>query len=131
MKDRLTRRKLSGSAVAIAIVALQLAWVTTGCESDNYTDHKPPAGDGSLVVDNHTGDDISIFVDGAYKAKVDSSSDRILDMAPGLYRVVLTEEDHGDRSYRADVDILDGRLTVLEVWISTDPHAYDVTTRFE
>jgi hypothetical protein len=114
-----------------ALLAVPLVLVMTGCETEDYSDHKPPAGQGSLIVDNHTADHISIFLDGAARGEVNDSSDRILDLKPGVYRLVLTEEDGGNRSYGADVDVLEGRLTILEVWTSSDPHAYDVTTRFD
>ena len=120
-----------GNSVVAGVLALLLAGMTTGCDSEDYLDHQPPAGSGSLIVDNHTADDLSIFVDGNYTARVSDSSDRILDMDPGLYRVVLTGEDDSDRSYRTEVDILEGQLTILEVWTSADPHGYDVTVRFE
>lgn len=126
----MSMRKLNGNSVVAGVLALLLAGMAAGCDED-FTDHQPPAGSGSLIVDNHTADDLSIFVDGRYTDRVGDYSDRILDMDPGFYRLVLTGEDNSDRSYRTDVDILEGQLTILEVWTSADPHGYDVTIRFD
>jgi hypothetical protein len=107
-------------------------FATTGCDTEEgYLDHNPPDGQGSLIIDNHTGDDIAVFVDGSQTATVNDSSDRILDMVPGAYRLVLVEKDDGDRSYSSDVDVLEGRLTILDVWSSGDPDEYSVETSFE
>jgi len=127
------RRKswLIAGSLWVALLAVSLVPMMTGCEANGYSDHNPPAGQGSLVVDNHTADDIAIFLNGENRGHVNNSSDRILDLEPGVYRLVLTDEEGGDRSYAADVDVLEGRLTILEVWTASDPHAYDVTTRFE
>jgi len=50
--------------------ALPLMVMMAGCEVDDYSNHNPPAGQGSLIVDNHTADDISIFLDGVEKGHV-------------------------------------------------------------
>jgi hypothetical protein len=84
-----------------------------GCDDDDW-DHKPPSGQGSLIVDNRTVDDIEVYVNGEFQGKVDGGDDLIVDLAPGLYRVVLNEEDDL-RSFRDDVDVLEGRLSILEV----------------
>jgi hypothetical protein len=102
-----------------------------GCEDehDDY-DHKPPAGKGAMIVDNDTFNDISVFVDGRRLEEVRDDKKRIYDLDPGVYRVVL-EEQGGRRSFRDDIDILDGRNTVLDVHSSGSSSRYDVLVFFD
>lgn len=99
---------------ALALVAAMLLAVLSGCEEDSYRDHNPPAGQGSIVVDNNTGIEFDVFIDGSPAGSVGDWSERILDREPGVYRFVLTEDDGGG-SFRDDIDVLDGRLTILHV----------------
>jgi len=120
---------------------LQRAWllaclagclILTGCDEEDYYDHSIPEGMGSLVVDNNSGDDISIFIDGVRVAGVDGGGWEVFDVAPGLYRVVLDSDDY-DRSYSGDVDVLQDRLTILDIMASlaTSYYYYDVVTTYE
>ena len=112
---------------ALLAAALSTLLVTIGCEwGDDDHDHNPPAGMGSIIIDNYTSTDIEFFVDGTLVGKVNNDRDRAFDFAPGVYRVVLNDEDDR-RSWANDVDVLEGRLTVLTVRIdSTDYARYDV-----
>jgi hypothetical protein len=95
---------------------LSLVWalgLAAGCDDSTY-DHEPPAGQGALIVDNFTGDRVFVYVDGKAADNVKSGKDRAYDLRPGLYRVVLDGDDV-ERSWAGDVDILEGRLTVMEV----------------
>ena len=83
-------------------------WLGAGCDEEAYEDHVPSAGNGSLIID-------------AY---------RIFDLAPGLHRLVAAEAGEGDRSYRDDIDILEGRLTIVELWSGSTTDGYDATVRF-
>lgn len=103
------------AALAAAMAAL---FLTAGCETDDEFDHTPPAGQGSIVIDNFTYTDIEFFVNGVRRDVVNEDDDQAFDFAPGVYRVVLNDED-GDRSWAGDVDVLQDRLTVLRVRIST------------
>lgn len=106
--------------------------LATGCdwEDDDYTDHEPPAGKGSIVVDNNTADDIKVYIEGVRVADVNDFDDRAYDLNPGVYRVVL-DQDGGDRTFRDDVDVIEGRLTILDVSIDLfDPDDYDVEVFF-
>lgn len=94
-------------------MGLALCLALAGCEDDEF-DHTPPSGQGSLIVDNHTADDIDLFVNGAWVTRVDGGDEAVVDLEPGLYRIVLNDEDDL-RSFRDDVDVLEGRLTVLDV----------------
>jgi len=91
------------------------AWVLSGCEDDEgYRDHTPPDGKGSIVVDNQTPDRLRVYIDGGYAAQADDWDDLILDLDPGVYRVFLEGRD-SDRTYQGDIDVLEGRLTILHV----------------
>jgi hypothetical protein len=90
-----------------------LALFTTGCEDDDY-DHIPPLGFGTLIIDNDTSDDIEIYLDGTRMREVKDYDDRYTDLEPGVYRLVLADED-GDRSFRDEIDILANRLTIVHV----------------
>jgi hypothetical protein len=88
-----------------------------GCESHDH-EHTPPAGQGAIVVDNHAFHDLSIFVSGVLTNNVDAGHDIALDLAPGVYRIAL-DEDESDRSFSGDIDVLEGQLTILDV--TADP----------
>jgi hypothetical protein len=111
-----------------ALLAAGLAPVT-GCEEEEF-DYRPPEGYGALVIDNNTADDLYVFVDGVRVTRVGDGSEGFVDLLPGLYRVVLDGED--SRSYRDDLDVLRGRLTVLHVsMIYRDRYSYDVSVEFD
>jgi len=117
----------------VVLLAVSTAWLVSGCDEDDYEDHVPPKGKGSLVIDNDTFDDLSLYVDGNYTARVGDGSERIFDLDPGVHRVVLDEgDDDDDRSFRDYVDVLAGQLTVLKVRADVDDiYAYDVRVEFE
>ena len=98
-----------GWAVLGAVLAL-----AAGCDEGDYLDHNPPAGQGSLVIVNNTDDDIDVFLDGMQVMDVDNWDDSTLDLDPGARRLVLDQDD-GPRSESEDIDILDGRLTIVRV----------------
>ena len=101
---------------ALGLTVSLLCLGLVGCDEDeDYLDHEPPEGQGSLVVVNDSWDDLSLYLDGVYVEKVNENSDETLDLDPGVYRVVLMERRNGDRSYRDDVDVLVDKLTLLQV----------------
>ncbi len=117
------------AAVAACGLALLAA---AGCEDDeDYRDHVPAAGQGSLIVDNNTMQDLDLFLDGALNREVGDGKEAIVDLAPGEYRVVLDSQD-SNRSFAGDVDVLEGRLTILHVSIRLGaPDALNVTIEYE
>jgi hypothetical protein len=123
-------KKQIGLLLLVAGCALGLG--TAGCDDvDDEFDYVPPAGRGALIVENNTASDINLYLDGASRGEVDDDSYLPVDAIPGVYRVVLDEDD-GDRSYGADVDIMEGRLTILRVYIdSGDYTEYRVRIEFE
>lgn len=121
-------RKLSRMVVMLGFVMA----LGVGCDDlDGELDHTPAAGLGALIVENNTGSDINLYLDGLSRGQVDADESLPIDLNPGTYRVVLDEED-GDRQYGADVDILEGRLTVMRVYIQSGSYTeYRVRTEFE
>lgn len=118
--------RLTGAAIFLACCLCG-----PGCEDGDSHDHVPPAGQGSLFLVNDTASKITVFVDGSRACDVDHGDEQALDLEPGLYRVVLNSDD-SDRSFGGDVDILENRLTVLDVSDDTSsPYAYDVITTYE
>jgi len=99
-----------------------------GCETDDDPDHVPPDGLGALFIVNHTFEDIRVYIDGADKGEVSDDSDRPLDLRPGTYRLVLDQEDTR-RSWRGDIDVIENRLTVLDV--TDDYDDLDVVIYFD
>ena len=98
-----------------------------GCSGSGDYDHKPAVGFGTLIVDNLTSDDIEVFVDSVQILKVRDGHDEFYDLAPGTYRIVLAE-DGGSQSYIDEIDVLEGRQTILEVSPSFGD-SYDVSVR--
>jgi hypothetical protein len=109
-----------------------LALFVFGCEDDDDFDHEPPAGLGTMYVDNNTGDDLDVFVDGRELAGVSDYTERFYDLEPGVHRLVLASDDDEDRSFRDDIDILEGRRTIVDVERDDDDFdRYDVAVYFE
>lgn len=124
----LARMKTHGRALWLTVcMALLAAAILTGCEYDDDDDfsHRPPAGKGSLIVDNRTASDIAVYADGARLADADDLDDSAYDLDPGVRRILLDERG-GDGTFRGDVDIIEGRVTVIDV--RSDP--FDAT-RFD
>ena len=117
-----------------AILLLLLALAGSSCDFDDDDDYNRPVppGLGSMLIDNETYDDISVFIDGQFDTRV-AREDKVTayDLAPGVYRVVL-EQRGGRRNFRDDIDILEGTRTVLEVFEdSFDRRDFDVVVFFD
>ncbi|HMP90322.1 MAG TPA: hypothetical protein PJ991_08965 [Kiritimatiellia bacterium] len=111
--------------LAVAIVA----GILTGCHKDSYS-HKPPAGQGAIYVVNNTGSDINVFINGERQDRVGARKKKAYDRPPGIYRIVL-DQRNGDRTFRDDVDVLEGRLTIVDVAVDpTNFTDYDVAIFF-
>lgn len=115
----------------VLVLALPLV---AGCDwdEDDDEDFEPPAGQGALRVDNNTGDDLRVYVNGEQLGSVGDYSDRAFPLDPGVYRVVL-DQKNGDRDFRDDIDIIENRRTVLDVAYDRDPFDddYDVEVFFD
>lgn len=106
-----------------------LALGLCACDGDDWN-HTPPAGMGSIIVDNRTADDVYVYLEGSYTNRVSDFDNEVFDLAPGIHRVVL-DEAHGSRNWRSDVDVLQGKLTVLEVNTGYYSSDYDVRIYFD
>lgn len=114
--------KISIRTVLAIALAVSFAMLT-GCEDDEEYDHRPPEGQGSLVIDNNTYDDIYVYIDGVEVLRAPYRSWRAYDLEPGAHRVVLDQRG-GDRYHADDIDILENKRTVWDVHLGfTD---YDV-----
>ena len=105
------------------------AWCLCGCEGGGF-DHTPPAGQGTMIVDNRTFDTLLVYINGRQVFEAEDYDHELLDLAPGVYRVVI-DQKHGYHSYSADMDILEGQLTVLEVKGYYSTREYDVRTYYD
>jgi len=114
----------------LTVLGLLLA-VVSGCGGRD-DDHTPPAGMGSILVRNNTGDDIYVYLDGTLASnRADYASTTAYDLKPGSYRVALTER-RGWRSWSGFVDVLEGRLTFMDVTLDLqNTYAYDVVIFFD
>ena len=113
----------------IGLLALTLG--VSGCEwDDDPTDHDVPPGQGLIVVDNNSGDDIAVYIDGKREKDADAYEDEPYTVAPGLHRVILDQRS-GSRSYRDDIDAVEGRRTILDVTVRAGDNEYDVAVYFD
>ena len=87
-----------------------------GCDetSEGYKNHVPAEGMGSLVAYNRSAAEISGYVDGYHMGNVMSWEYVVKDYDPGTYTVVILQVD-GNKNYTADLEVLEGVLTVLKV----------------
>lgn len=112
-------------------MALAAALVVAGCEwEDDPTDHDVPPGKGLIVVDNNTVDNIAVYIDGAKRGTTDAFSNDAYSVAPGLHRVILDQRG-GSRSWRDDVDAVEGKRTILGVTIQSGDSEYNVHVYFD
>ncbi len=117
--------------VLLPLAALGLLLATAaGCGRDE--DHTPPAGMGSIMLRNNSGDDIHVYFNGALASnRADYANTTPYDLAPGSYRVSLTER-RGWRSWSGFVDVLEKRLTFMDVQVDLqNSYAYDVVIFFD
>lgn len=118
-----------GQWIGYLSIALAVG-MTTGCDDSEF-DRDPPSGQGSLIADNFTGDRIAVYLDGLEAESVRSGKHRYYDLDPGVHRIALDSDDTR-RSWAGDVDILEGRRTVLEVrGYQGDYNSFDVEIYFD
>jgi hypothetical protein len=103
-------------------------FILAGCDDDDISRNLQP-GQGAIFINNNTSSDLVVFIDGERFQTVQDFSNRAYDLDPGIYRVVL-DESGGDRAFRDDVDVIEGRLTVLDVAIEPFGNNFDVEVFF-
>ena len=114
------------------LIGTGAALVTTGAVTLAATSRTGASSTaGAIVVDNYTGDRVYVYINGREEGSVGGDNHEYYDREPGLYRVALDGDD-SHRSWAADVDVLEGRLTVLKVrGYSGDYDHFDVEVYFD
>lgn len=105
----------------------------TGCHDwweDDDHDHDPPPGQGAILIDNRTFNDVRVFFNGVRQDDTRDGKSKAYNLDPGLYRVVL-EEKGGDRSFRGDIDVLENNVTVMDIANSGSRTRFDVAVFFD
>jgi len=97
---------------------LAALFLASGCEDERY-DHRPPSGQGSLIVDNLTNARLDVYVDGALAGDVKAWRDRAWDLPPGVHRLAVRDRDFS-RYFGGDIDIVADRRTIAQVSIRSD-----------
>ena len=117
--------------VFLSFVSILVLLPLMGCEQSDYYDHVPASGKGSLVVDNNSGNNISVFVDGAKIMAISGGDYDVADLTPGSFRIVISS-DNAYQSYSGYLDIIEKYLTILEVRPSSTNNFYsfDVITTY-
>lgn len=104
-------KRIRGLGMCVALAG----WLCgAGCESDDLPDHEPPPGRGSLIVDNRTVYRLDVYLDGQNRGSVDDFDTQVYDLFPGVHRLVLDPDEDFPDTAAADVDILEGRRTVVQ-----------------
>ena len=116
-------------AVRLGLLLLAAGLLTGACDDDKRIGHTPPPGQGSLVVENNTSDTIDVFLEGRAVGRVQGGKRLIVDYPPGSWRVVLAQ-DNDYRSYRGFADLVENRLTVMDVAYGP-PYFYDLFIYFQ
>ena len=105
-----------------------------GCDWDDDNDfsHQPPPGQGTIVIDNDHFNDTRVFINGEDLGKVKDDKEAFFDRPPGVYRIIL-DESGGDSSFAGDIDVLENRLTIVEIVSDglDDRNSYDVAVFFD
>lgn len=85
-----------------------------------------------MVVENNTGMDFDVYLDGQSEGEVDSNDDVTFDIEPGELHVFLREQ-HGDHNeVSTDVDVLEDHLTIVRIYRDTwDWNDYHVTVEYD
>lgn len=116
-------------------VAVLLGWAVAGillggCKDSRY-DREPPPGLGTLYVENYTGSRVEVFIDGAQAESVGRGKRRYYDLMPGVHRLAFNNPDI-PRAWVGDIDVLEGRRTVVEVRTAFDAqYVYDIRFFFD
>lgn len=116
--------------VRLSMLALLLAATAglVGCELDEEDDydHNPPAGLGTMYIDNNTADSLEVYADSVKIGEVGDNDADYFDLTPGTHRLVVQEEG-GTASFRDDIDIIEGERTIVDVSYDVgDTSTYDV-----
>lgn len=116
--------------IGILVLCGLAAGLLSSCDDDRY-DYTPPAGMGALIIENYTGDRVLVYIDGVQAESVSSGGQGTYDVLPGVRRIALDSEDIL-RSWAGDVDLLEGRRSIMELRGSSfQLEVFDVTLYFD
>jgi hypothetical protein len=115
-------RKLRGAVLGLLAAGPILL---AGCDSGGGYKHDPPPGEGCIIVDVQSSDIVHVYINGIYANDVGDYDYEAYDLDPGMYRVVL-DQKNGSHSYSHDVDVIEGKRTVLQVYRYEGSWEYDV-----
>lgn len=103
-----------------------------GCDwyDDDDNDNDPPDGQGAIIVDNDTFNDVRVFIDGERREDTRDRKSKAYNLDPGTYRLVLDEKG-GDRNFRGDIDVLENRNTIVNIANRGSATRYDVAIFFD
>ena len=128
-KDTTSVRRINKLLRVMAGILIAASLVS--CDDDSSFDHDPPDGKGSMIVDNNSATDTGVYLNGTFVGYAKSGDSTIFDLEPGHYRLVLDAVD-GSRNYRDDIDVLEDRLTILDVlYDAANTYLYYVIIYFE
>lgn len=115
------------------VMMLGLVFMLAGCEEANDDfDVTVSDGKGALVVQNLSGSDFNVFIGGSYVGEVDSDDHLTVELDPGVVRVFLREDDGDGSGYGDDLDILEGRTTIVRIQRDDrDWDDYDITVEYD
>lgn len=115
------------------VMMLGLAFMLSGCEdAEDDFDMTLEDGKGALIVQNLSGSDFNVFVEGVRIGEVDSNDHLATELDPGVVRVFLCEQDGDHRGYGEDLDILEGRRTIVRIQRDDDDwNDYDITIEYD
>jgi len=88
-----------------------------GVSDDDGENFDPSEGNGALFINNDSIDvRVLTFVNGEQQeGRTGGDNERVYELAPGTYRIVLVDDRDDDVIYREEVDIIAGRVLVLDV----------------
>jgi hypothetical protein len=110
----------------VALLGAALAVALAACQEEEYMDHTPPEGQGSLVVDNNSTDTLRVLVN-ATTNLIESGAYAVADLAPGDYDVRVEEQGNAYRTFEDLVTVHGSELLILHVFgHPTDRTAYTV-----
>ena len=99
-------------------LAAAFLWVG-GCDDldDDGEDYDPPEGKGALFINNDSlSTRVHVYIDGEkVPGRTGAGRTDVVDLDPGEYRVLLVNSESERVIYREDVDILPGRVSVVDV----------------
>lgn len=116
---------------SVILLATCLMMGLSACEDDDDDfDHDIPAGQGTIVVNNQTSNDIEVYISGMEQNTAHQDDYEFYDRNPGIYRIILNEED-GDRNWYGFVDVVEGKKTILDVEVALGTYNYAVFIRIQ